>query len=322
MKKRFTSLIILLILALSISCSAKAEKISLQATDSSNSFGRMLMEESKMVYAEEEMSTDGTSGVQIEIPQGRKVILNAIVQMETLEFDKTIQGLTKAIQKNGGYISDSSQSGSGDGKSRRDYHIAARIPTDNYNTFLNDTAEVGNIIFKQESSTDVTSQYIDVEARLLTLKQQEVRLLALLEKSGDLESLILIEERLSEVRYEIERFEVEKRTFVDLISYSTVNISVSEVKTITETDETFFPQLKDSISASWNNFVSGLKNCLFRFIHVLPALFIWIAIIFGTVFFAKKMIKKRKKRLVNGESNAVSTEKDALSKQTKKDDVE
>lgn len=318
MKKTVTIIwTILLILTLCISCGAKSEQLLVaQSGDSDGMEMRYEMEssDSPALYSDmsniygitQEPSMDSSANIQVEIPQGRKIILNAELEMETLEFDKTIQNLNAAIQKTGGYVSDSSQSGSGEGNSRRNYYITARIPTDKYNDFLNATAEAGNIIYKSESSSDVTSQYIDVEARLLTLKQQEERLLALLEQSGDLESLIIIEERLSDVRYEIELFEVQKRTFDDLISYSTVNLSVQEVRIITETNDAFFPQLADSISGSWTNFVSGVQNFIFGFIYALPTLIIWGGIIFGIVIFAKKMRKKRKSNNKKGEKTATT----------------
>jgi len=300
MKKTFAIILkMLLILALCISCGAKSEMESFYLAESEESYDMSY----DMEIMSEDLSMGSSANVQIDIPQGRKIILNAEIEMETLEFDKTIKTINEAIQKNSGYVSDSSQSGSGDGNSRRNYHITARIPTDNYNDFLNDTAKAGNIIYKQESSSDITSQYIDVAARLVILKQQEERLLALLEKSGDLESLIIIEERLADVRYEIELFEAQKHTFDDLISYSTVNMSVREVKIITETNDAFLPRLTDSISGSWNNFVSGVQDFIFGFIYVLPTLIIWGGIIFGIVVFAKKMHKKRKNNK-KGEKNA------------------
>ena len=46
--------------------------------------------------------------------------------------------------------------------------------------------------------------YTDYEARLSSLNTQEERLLDMLSKSEDVETLIALEQRLSDVRYEIE----------------------------------------------------------------------------------------------------------------------
>ena len=47
----------------------------------------------------------------------------------------------------------------------------------------------------------MTSAYVDVEARLKSLKLQEERLYAMLEQAGDLETLLAIQNQLTEVQY-------------------------------------------------------------------------------------------------------------------------
>ena len=71
---------------------------------------------------------------------------------------------------------------------------------------------------KQESTQDVTSAYVDVEARLKSLKLQEERLYAMMEQAGDLETLLAIQNQLTEVQYQIESYTAQQRTYDDLIS--------------------------------------------------------------------------------------------------------
>ena len=95
---------------------------------------------------------------------------------------------------------------------------------------MNDTDGIGNVISSSRSQENVTTQYTDYEARLESLNIQEERLLAMLEESGDLESLIALESRLSEVRYEIESIERNLRNLDQRIAYSTVNLEIQEVE--------------------------------------------------------------------------------------------
>ena len=55
--------------------------------------------------------------------------------------------------------------------------------------------------------------YTDYEARLSSLNTQEERLLDMLSKSEDVETLIALEQRLSDVRYEIESIERSLRNY-------------------------------------------------------------------------------------------------------------
>ena len=81
----------------------------------------------------------------------------------------------------------------------------------------------------------MTSQYTDYEARLDSLRTQEERLLAMLEKSEDVESLIALEQRLADVRYELESIERNLRNLDLQISYSTINLNLQEVEVYTPT---------------------------------------------------------------------------------------
>ena len=56
----------------------------------------------------------------------------------------------------------------------------------------------------------------------------------MMEQAGDLETLLAIQNQLTEVQYQIESYTAQQRTYDDLISYSTVDVTVEEVKQITE----------------------------------------------------------------------------------------
>ena len=290
MKKIFSlALILILIVSLLFGCGASSKE--------SVTSPEYYDETSETAPESEEANSGGelesSDGVKIQIPEGRKVILNANIDMETLDFAKTVSDLNDAIKNNGGYISDSSQSGGGLNESRRDINITARIPTDSYNNFLKQTDEVGNVTYKHESSDDVTAAYIDVEARLVALKEQEARLLSILEDADDLESVITLESRMSDVRYEIEGFEAQKRTFDDLISYSTVIINVEEVKTITEENDTFAMRVSHVATDSWSNFGYFMEAFLWEIMYFVPFLIIWITLFVIAVIVIKIIIKKK-----------------------------
>ncbi len=63
---------------------------------------------------------------------------------------------------------------------------------------------------QSESAEDVTLQYTDTESRIASLKNEQERLNALLEKADTLENIFKLEERLTEVRYELENYQSPK----------------------------------------------------------------------------------------------------------------
>ena len=90
------------------------------------------------------------------------------------------------------------------------------------------TTSGGVPIDTSRSAQNVTSSYTDFEARLSSLNTQEERLLDMLSKSTDVETLIALEQRLSDVRYEIESIERNLRNYDAQIRYSTIDLTIRD----------------------------------------------------------------------------------------------
>lgn len=77
--------------------------------------------------------------------------------------------------------------------------MTVRIPTKHLEAFLQAAQASGNVVSQSETTEDVTLQYSDVESRKKSLEIEQERIWALLEKAESLESVIALEERLSEI---------------------------------------------------------------------------------------------------------------------------
>ena len=63
----------------------------------------------------------------------------------------------------------------------------------------------------------------------------------LLAEAESIDSVIAIESRLSDVRYEIESIGSQLRSYDDLVTFDTISISIAEVKVIESGGEASFP---------------------------------------------------------------------------------
>ena len=93
-----------------------------------------------------------------------------------------------------------------------------------------------NVTERSETATDVTLQYSDLESRKKTLTTEQERIWALLEKADTLEAVIALEERLSEIRYQLESMESQLKLYDNQVDYSTVSIHISEAVSYTHLD--------------------------------------------------------------------------------------
>lgn len=278
-------------------------------------------------YAEEAMSDDiyessaGTNSAssgsdtssapsdsEIQSNSNRKLIKTVNLSAETKEFDKLISKVTERINSLGGYAESMNIQGSSfdSVNERRTAYIVARIPANNLDQFVQSVSEASNITSKNESAEDVTLQYADVEAHKDSLKIEQKRLNELLEQADTLENIIELENRLTEVRYEIESYESRLRMMNNQVQYSTVNLNVSEVKDYTPEpvyEETFGERIRNGFLESCEDAWDTIQDFVVGFVSFLPILVVLVVIlgvvfliVFGIIKLITSIVKKTGKK--------------------------
>lgn len=232
-----------------------------------------------------------------------KIIYTGSVSLQTTAFDETLAALEATVAEIGGFVESSSVSGNtrtySDGTTAvvdRWAYYTVRIPADQFSSFLTAAGNLGNVTNTSRDAQNVTSQYTDYEARLESLNIQEERLLAMLEESGDLESLITLEARLSEVRYEIESIERNLRNLDQKLAYSTVNLDICEVEVYTpvaSAQRTFGEKLSDAFADGWNGFVGFCGDFVLWFASALPGLVLFAAVVAAAVLVILRIARRR-----------------------------
>lgn len=269
--------------------------------------------EEKEVSAENAAGTSATGDSETEtadIVQSdrNKIIKRYYYNYETEKFDDAYAYLREQIKKYQGYISSSEL----EGADYRTLTLTARIPAENSDAFTGSMGNLGTVISQSESAEDVTLQYTDTESRIASLKTEQERLNELIKKADDLESIITLEERLTEVRYELENYQSRKNLYDDLITYSTVNITLSEVSYTVEVDDsTFISRISTGLEKSFRDIKNGFVNFLAAFIILLPYLVVWAVILLIILWIIRRFIRRvkdRKKRKAGQKVNPVIQE--------------
>ena len=246
--------------------------------------------------AEEAGSGAVTSENGIEEVQetDRKLIRNVNLSLQTKEFDTVLENMSQKVKDLGGYIQDSSVWGSSsDYSSSRSASYTLRIPSDKLDEFIDVVETLGNVTYKNESVDDVTLRYVDVESHKKALETEQERLLALLEKAENVEDIITIENRLSDVRYELENYESQIRLLDNQIDYSTVYVDVSEVSRVTDTGKQgFFEEVASRFSDSVYVVLMGLRGFAIGILGSLPILVVWGVILAVVVILLRKFVFK------------------------------
>jgi DNA repair ATPase RecN len=193
---------------------------------------------STVSYAEVQSEAGALQNTVTNVNQAntaQKLIKQVSLEMESTDFESDINSIKNQVITADGYIESLSLTGNSvtDNDAARDADMVIRIPESKLDEFLNEAETIGNISYKNEEITDITLQYVDVEEHLESLRQEQDRLSILMDKADDIEDILQIEARLSEIRYQVESYASQLKVYENQVNYATIDLSITEVKTYT-----------------------------------------------------------------------------------------
>lgn len=289
-------------------CGSKADRSSATAADMEmaeeaayDADGAYLSDDIYSVDSAEvtdDVAEDGAVTPQVE-DTSRKLIKNVNLSVETETFEELLATITEKTESFSGYIEESyTYNGSNYyGRGTRNASMTVRIPAQQLDAFLSSVSEVSNVISRNDSVSDVTLQYVDMESHKKALTAEQDRLLELLEQAESVEDIITIESRLSDVRYQIESMESQLRTLQNQVSYSTVYLDIQEVEKLTPVEEqTRGEMIREGFMDSLYGVGNGLLDFGTAVIIDLPYLVVWAAVILLVILIIRLLRKHRKNK--------------------------
>lgn len=300
MKKLFA---ILLCIVMAVSLAACGAKMSndmavqdMEYFSAADSAGGIFYNTSESLNGKVELQSDSVPNENGETPQtnNEKIIKTVEAYVQTKEYDKYISSLTANVSANGGYVEKSDANMGGYYDSNRHSTYVLRIPADKLDAFMVSAEENGKITSKTETQQNVTLEYVDVESRISAYKTEKETLTNLLEKAASLENVLAIQERLSEVNYQIENYTAQLRVLENRVSYSTVTLHINEVERVSEAEPTLWQRIKNEFLDNIDNLKEGLEDFAVAIIGGLPVIIPVIVVAIVAIIIIKKLIKKRK----------------------------
>ncbi len=211
----------------------------------------------------------------------RKLIKDGAVEFNTENLETTRNTVFEAVNKHSCYVSsDKTVKLSGSKRNR----IVIRIPADKFDSFLKDaTKGVKQFNSKEINVKDVTEQYIDIQARLKTKKELELRYQELFKRAHKISDLLEIEAQMEQLRSDIESIEGRLKYLQNRISYSTLTMTFYE-QLPNQNKTTFGRRFKNAFRNGWDNmiwFFVALTN-------IWPFIIIGFGLITGVIMYRRK----------------------------------
>ena len=303
MKRLFTiTLALLLLLGLLAGCGAKEEAAAPEAAPEAAPMEPMGEE---VLFDESASETGGNSTT---LPENQKLIRTVYMDAETQSMTELLVWMDGRVAALGGYYEQKSVYRRGSRDDGSFYHsgdFMIRIPAENLDQFVAQVGENANVTSSSESTENVTLQYVSTQSRVEALEVEQARLLELLENAENMEDLLTIESRLTDVRWELENYASQLRVLDNQVNYSTIHLSVWEVdKPTVVAERTVWQKIGDGFSENAGDMWDGLVNTFIWLITVIPYL-IPLALVAGVAVlgfkFGKKLKIKKGKKPTNTE---------------------
>ncbi|WP_347174777.1 DUF4349 domain-containing protein [Polaribacter uvawellassae] len=259
------------ILLITVSCDSNQERAAeLEMMQYDATTSRKSAVTSQKLKLEQPQSNQNESNSQ------RKLIKTGNVSFETKDLDKTRKTIVDLVNQYNGYIASDNEYKSDD---RISTTISTRIPAEKFDVILNEIAKgVEKFDSKNIRISDVTEQFLDVEARLKTKKTLEVKYLEILKKAKTVREILDVERELGKLRADIESTEGRLKYLQNQVSFST--LSITFYKQISAIETSFIGQISKAFKKGFEN----VKDFFLYLIHIWP----FIIILFLLFFYLRK----------------------------------
>ncbi len=106
--------------------------------------------------------------------------------------------------------------------------LTVRVPESSFDAAVKRFAALGDVQSVSTSSEDVTSQYVDLQARLLHYRAVERRLVRFLAATDNVNQMLAVQDRIDNVQLTIEQLSAQLKSLRETTTYGTLSIFLRE----------------------------------------------------------------------------------------------
>jgi hypothetical protein len=230
----------------------------------------------------------------------KKIIKTAYLSIEVLNYQNGRKLIDSTLKLFSAYVVSENLQNT---ESQISNSINIKVPANQFEKLLTGLSKIAKKVdFQNVETQDVTEEYIDVQTRLTNTRKVEQTYLKLLKKTNSIEDILKIEQKLGEIRTDIESTEGRLKYLNHQVSYSSINLSVYqtvEFRYVPEKMPGFFQRLARALDMGWK----GIVTFLLFLIRFWPLWLIAAAGWFGWNYWVtnrkqrRKEEKRRKKML-------------------------
>ncbi|RXK86120.1 DUF4349 domain-containing protein [Filimonas effusa] len=226
-------------------------------------------------------STILQAGMPANADWDKKIIKTADITLQLTDYASFNNNIHKNIRAYGAYIASEKQVHS---EFELKNIITVKVPVDQFEQLANSFSDSSvKIIEKNISTQDVSSEIVDIKARMEAKKQVRERYLELLKQAKNMKDILTVQQEINAIQEDIESAGGRAGYLSHQAAYSTINLTYYQLlKGPCEVSEPgFFSRLGEAFIKSLNS----LEDFIVFLFYLWP---LWIALLIGYQFFRKR----------------------------------
>jgi hypothetical protein len=261
-------------------------------------FGAPLVQEESA--ADRAGSAESDAGGAVAAEADRAIVTTGTMTITAADPLAAATEAARIVERLGGRIDERSEFAPSDGDAGGAM-FTLRVPATALSGALDALRELGEVEHVATTSSDVTREVQDLDARIDALRASHDRLVALLADATSTKVLIELETAVSDRQGELESLEAHRRGLADAVSMSTLELTLqSKDVAPVETPETFL----DGFTAGWNALVAFGSTALVVVGAALPWVMLAGLVALLTLGAVRVLRRRRAPAAVSGDSTA------------------
>jgi hypothetical protein len=180
-------------------------------------------------------STPGAAAGTPDLPNGAVGQAARIEQTGSLtltvghgKLNRTVTELTALAGAYGGFVANSqTESGAATGRGPSG-SVTLQVPVQSFATVLQRTEALGKTSALTTTATDVSGQYVDLQARITALQASRQQYLTILAQATTVGDVLAVQEQIDALQSQIEQLQGQQQLLTSQTSYSRVTVTIGE----------------------------------------------------------------------------------------------
>jgi hypothetical protein len=204
---------------------------------------------------------------QASLVTQRSIIRRADVAVRVDNVEKAEKQVDRMVAALGGYVDSATSTDLASDKPT--IALTLRVPVGAFDRAIDSLEGLGVRLSKTINSEDVTTQIVDLDARLRTLSATEETYRGLLRQTHALQNVIDLQDKLTEVRSQIESMAAQRKALSGMASLSTITVRLEQSAVPAQA-----PHDPNWLAQTWGESTSRLGELL----RSLASVGIWILV--------------------------------------------